>query len=232
MEKLKRLSEEYQVPYAQLEENRFLISKFLWPYEEAHSFQKKALNILKESKNLEIFISTSHPHCFTLGRGLQKKKGKVIHGLVEFNSEITLPFPVHHIERGGGLTFHYPGQWVLYPLVNLTAKAWTLPKLISWILEASQKILSTYSSEKIEVRLEEKTGLWVGEKKIGSLGFALERFITFHGFALNLAYDEKMFHALTNIYPCGFSGNTYHSLDHFSSKKLPPQNFEKLFFQL
>ena len=125
-------SHEYEV----FENNSLIVTKWDWDYKEALDFQKQAVQTLKESPKLQVFIFCSHPHCFTNGRGLQKRAGKVVPGLVEFDKNIIseLPYPYHEISRGGGLTFHYPGQWIFYPIVNLTAKKFTLPVLMNWTL--------------------------------------------------------------------------------------------------
>lgn len=197
--------------YEVFQDNSLLVTKWDWEYEQALYFQKQAVELLKEYPKLQVFIFCSHPHCFTNGRGLQKRAGKVLPGLIEFDKKIIeqLPYPYHEISRGGGLTFHYPGQWIFYPIVNLTAKKFTLPVLMNWILETLQKTLNEYSEDSIEIKLQEKAGLWRKERKLASLGFALERFITFHGLAFNLFHDQAMFEVLQNLNPCGLNSDIY-----------------------
>lgn len=215
-EKFQTLLEKYDLKnYDFLQDDCCLIEKWNWDYEDSHSFQRECLNFLKDHKKFKAFIFCSHPHVFTLGRGLQKDKGRVIEGLIPFDENLSpnLPYPLYHIERGGGLTFHYPNQWIFYPIVNLTAREFTLPGLIDFTLNSLKEILSQKSSEIIEIKLKEKAGLWIKNQKIASLGFALERYITFHGLALNLDHDSEMFSHILKLNPCGLNPEVYRTFN-------------------
>lgn len=105
-----------QLDHYQLENNTHYITKWNWDYQDCEKFQYESTKYLKENPSEMILISCSHPHCFTYGRGLQKGRGT--QELQEFDTGMPLPFPMHQISRGGGLTFHYPGQFIFYPIIN------------------------------------------------------------------------------------------------------------------
>lgn len=199
-----------------LDERTLVVRKWNWEYSLAHSFQKQCVKLLQDYPRTRVLICCNHPHVFTNGRGLQKpRKGEVLE-LKEFNPNEypTLPFPLHQIERGGGLTYHHPNQFIFYPILKLNPSTLSLSKMIDEIFLFTREILHDWGMP--EISSENKLlGLWVGEKKIASMGIAIEKLTTFHGMALNLVYDPEMTKALQALNPCGLSSSTYTSVDQF-----------------
>lgn len=198
-----------------LSKNILIVEKWNWPYKEALSFQKDAVNFVQENSKYKIFIFCNHPHCFTMGHGLQKEKGKRLNGLYETGNDllVKLKFPIHKIKRGGGLTFHYPGQWIFYPIIHLNSNDLSVPKLIDQFLKTirqtlkeNYKLTTTYHQKKF-------LGLWKDNHKLASIGVGIDRMVTYHGIALNIRYDELMFNELRNINPCGLKSSTYICLE-------------------
>ena len=196
-------------------ENLWFIQKWDWNYKKAHDFQQKATRFIKENKGIILFIFCTHPHCFTLGRGLQKHKLPEGLELIDFDPELKsrLPFPLYEIKRGGGLTFHYPGQWVFYPIVNLVNNKTDVYKVMHWILEKSKKAIEEVFGVQNLSHEKDLLGLWHEEQKLASIGIAVSRFVTYHGMALNIVRDPKVFEALSFVNPCGLPGNTYTNLE-------------------
>lgn len=194
------------------DENTYIVTKWNWDYEKALAFQQAAQKEVLNKKNLSIFICTSHPHCFTMGRGLQKIQGKVIDGLVEATEEQLklLPFPLYQIRRGGGLTFHYAGQFIFYPIVNLNNSKWNLSALVNKVMNSAKTVLGVDS---ISLKSGELMGLWFENQKMASVGIEINRFVTMHGMALSLIHDEEMFQALGSFNPCGLQSQTYTSVE-------------------
>jgi lipoyl(octanoyl) transferase len=183
---------------------------FNWEYSEFLLFQKTAQEFIRKNRKLKIYIFCNHPHCFTLGRGNERGE----EGLVEFNPEITrtLSFPVHSIHRGGGITFHYPGQWIFYPIVSINER-YNLDDHMCWLLKSvSSVIRNHYGVEKV-LSAKKLMGIWIEKKKLASIGVGMNRFVTEHGLALNLVSDSKMFSELQKINPCGMDSTTYTCLD-------------------
>lgn len=147
---------------------------------------------LLERKQVEgfpdIVLFVEHPHVYTIGRG-----GKAAHVIAP--GEI----PVIRTSRGGDVTYHGPGQLVAYPIVDLKSK---LRKAVHRYLHAVElSIAGTLAG--FGLRAERRppwTGVWIGDRKIASIGVAVKRGVTYHGAALNVNADLGRFRG---IIPCG-----------------------------
>jgi lipoate-protein ligase B len=115
--------------------------------------------------------------------------------------------PVYEIERGGDVTYHGYGQLVGYPILDLSSRG----KDIRTYLRNLEKILiETLARFGITAQgIQGRTGVWVGEKKIASIGVAVRSWITFHGFALNVSTDLSYF---AKINPCGYHSSIMTSM--------------------
>ncbi len=114
-----------------------------------------------------------------------------------------LPYPVETIQRGGQATFHGPGQLVGYPIVDLSRRGRDLHRYLRFLETVIIGTLARYGAA--GTRRAGLTGVWVGERKIASLGVGVRRWVTLHGFAVNVAGGEALapFRAIT---PCGIAG--------------------------
>jgi lipoyl(octanoyl) transferase len=145
----------------------------------------------KHRENLpDILLFVEHPHVITLGRG-----GK------ESNVMNAGDVPVVRSSRGGDVTYHGPGQMIVYPIIDLKSK---LRKDVHRYLRyLEQAAILTLESFGIEAeRKPPWTGIWIGRKKIAAIGVAVRRGITYHGLALNVNTDLAYFE---RIVPCGLS---------------------------
>lgn len=113
--------------------------------------------------------------------------------------------PIFRIERGGEVTFHGPGQLVVYPLLDLQREPYKQD--LHWYLRMVEEvILLTLQHYKIDgVRDEINTGVWVGENKVAAVGVSSSRWITTHGFAINV-YPDLSYFDTSVIIPCGIDG--------------------------
>lgn len=200
---------------AMMDERTLIVVKWNWDYALAHAFQKECVQLLQENPRQRVFIVCNHPRVFTMGRGLQRpKKGQKLE-LTEFNGdESQLPFPLHKIERGGGLTFHHPRQLIFYPIVKLNPKVLSLSKMIDDIFTMTSEVLSLWGVPETDTN-NELLGLWKGDKKLASMGIAIDKLTTYHGMALNLYTDYEMKKAMASLSPCGISSTTYSAVDEF-----------------
>lgn len=176
------------------------------PYAEAWDQQETIFNhIIKTKKmeqatlELERVILCEHPHVYTLG-----KSGHVNNLLIneDFLTKINATF--FKIDRGGDITYHGPGQLVGYPILDLDNHKVSLKEYIHIIEEAI--ILTIAEFGIIGTRLEGATGVWLdvgkpGTRKICAIGVRASKFVTMHGFALNVNTDLSYFN---HINPCGF----------------------------
>jgi lipoyl(octanoyl) transferase len=209
--------------FKNISSNVYVYEKWNWDYLEAESFQLKCVDFIQKNPHISIFIFCSHPHCFTVGRGLQKLKNSPI-ALVDFDRNTCTPFPVYEIKRGGGLTFHYPGQIVFYPIISTTFHKIAVNDLMIKILELTKKCLHSSLNLSDTFVRKDLLGLWFqnsfGEAKIASIGLAASRFVTYHGLALNLFNDTEMFECLRSLHPCGLPGDLYRDVETLTTSSL------------
>ena len=111
-----------------------------------------------------------------------------------------LPHPLFQINRGGQATYHGPGQLIGYPIIDLRRCGQDLHKYLRWLEQVVIEFLANY--ELYAVRREGLTGVWIGGRKIASIGVGVRHWITMHGFALNVCGDLAPF---GKIVPCGIS---------------------------
>lgn len=170
-------------------------------------------------------VFCSHPPVVTLGRSTKP------------NDVFSWQGPLIESSRGGRATYHGPSQIVIYPIVNLkfatpARKARDVVNHLRLLENALVKTLSFYGifatgkslikNPQSQTEADE-TGVWVGEKKIASLGIAAKKWVTYHGAALNFSSDPNAF---KGIKPCGFTQDTMISVEALSQKKLLRAEFE------
>ncbi len=195
-------------------DNFLFIKKWNWEYSSCHAFQKFCVSYVQENSNQKIFILCNHPRVLTYGRGLQKpRKGEELN-LVEFDLTAShkLPFPFYKIERGGGLTFHHPGQFIFYPILKLNPKNLALSQMTKDIFQFSSEILNDWGVTNLNSE-NKLLGLWQGGKKLASMGIAIDKLVTFHGMALNFFADKDMMKEMAALNPCGLDLSIYTSVD-------------------
>jgi lipoate-protein ligase B len=201
-------------------ENIYFLERWNANYQEVLDLQEKCVELVRQNPKWSIFIFCNHPNCFTLGRGLQRAQE---FNLIDFDPTLKerLPFPLYEIKRGGGLTFHHPGQWVLYPIINLNRKNIDVYKVMNTCLSITQKILQ----EKFQItdlsHEEKLLGLWhLKKRKVASIGLAVSHFVTYHGISLNILRNEEMAKALMMVNPCGLPGEIYQDVESISPLNL------------
>ena len=161
----------------------------LKPYKQVWNLQKKLQNKLIDGVKRDCLILVEHEPVYTLGKNADPN-----HLLQSRDKSIN----VYNIERGGDTTFHGPGQLVVYPILNLAH----YKKSISWYMR-SLELLIINVLEKFEIkgnRVKGYTGVWVGDKKIAAQGVRLSRWVTMHGFSINVNTDLSFY---DGIIPCG-----------------------------
>ena len=175
-------------------------------FQEAWNRQMEIFQHIIDRKNqqqstdeCEIIVFCEHPHVYTLG-----KSGKDKNLLISEQMLQKIGATFYHIDRGGDITYHGPGQLVGYPILDLERQKISLKDYIFKIEEAIIQMLATFMIE--GMRLQGATGVWleVGtprERKICAIGVKASRFVTMHGFALNVNTDLNYFRYIN---PCGF----------------------------
>nr|GMD91059.1 octanoyltransferase LIP2p, chloroplastic-like isoform X1 [Ipomoea batatas] len=123
------------------------------------------------------------------------------------------PFDVYRTERGGEVTYHGPGQIVMYPIINLRYQKMDL----HWYLRALEEVIIRTLSSSFSIkasRVEGLTGVWVGDQKLAAIGIKVSQWITFHGLALNVTTDLAAFQ---QIVPCGIQDRRVGSIKELQS---------------
>jgi lipoyl(octanoyl) transferase len=159
----------------------------------------------------DTLLLLEHPHVFTLGRGADERF---------LLSQRPSDVPVYRVSRGGQVTYHGPGQLIGYPILKLEGRGRDVHRYLRSIEEA---IIRALADCKIEgIRREGLTGIWVGTRKIGSIGVGIKRWTTCHGFALNVCPDLSYF---SGIVPCGIDGCQMTSIEVLSEKEIGIDEF-------
>lgn len=188
-------------------------------YDKAHQLQLQMVEKRIAGEAPDTFIFTTHPPTITIGRG-----GGSTNVLVSDEILAQRGVQKFEVERGGDVTFHGPGQQVIYPIVDLDQRGRDLHKFLRDLEEVVIRFLRNYEIE--GARAAGKTGVWVGDKKICAIGIAVKRWVSYHGLALNLDTDLDFFKLIN---PCGFSPDSVTSLEQLTGK---PTDKAKAFFQL
>jgi lipoyl(octanoyl) transferase len=181
-------------------------------FQDVYALQEKLLDqrILDQVPDTLIFCE--HTSVITRGRGLQKVEGRDVRAM-----PLTLmPKDTDYVEttRGGDLTWHGPGQLVVYPIIKLGGEG-VLGKAIGQDIHRYIRFLESIF---IELLAESKihasskpdgSGVWIGPKKVASVGIALKRWVSYHGIAINVVNDLQAFQAFD---PCGFEAKVMTNL--------------------
>lgn len=153
----------------------------------------------------DALLLLEHESVYTIGRTLDQRSlggGK-------------LPYPVVVTGRGGQATYHGPGQLIGYPVIDLKEHGEDLHRYLRKLEGLIMAICGHWGV--VGERKEGLTGVWVGEKKIASIGIGVRRWVSMHGFALNVGGDLSPYEAIT---PCGIAGVEMTSLERESGRAL------------
>lgn len=173
-------------------------------YEEAHIRQRERVAAVRADPSRAFLCLVEHPPVYTTG-----KFGR--------GSNVLDPsLPVRRVERGGDVTYHGPGQLVGYVILHLHRAGLTVQGLVGRL----ESILAGVAREfGIPASGREGTrGVWVADRKLASIGLALTRGVTWHGFALNVSTDLAAF---SRIHPCGLAGVRMTSLSAELGREVP-----------
>lgn len=210
-----------------IEKNRedcldFIISHKPIKYEYAISFMEKRVNDIKSNKKSNLVWLLFHQNIFTKGNSSKDE-----------DFLIKPKIPIYKTNRGGQITYHGPGQRIVYYIINLNKK-----KDIRFFISSLEKIvISTLKELNIESKsYKDRVGIWVvkvnnvnlkKEKKIGFIGVRIKKWIAYHGFSLNINPDMNFFN---QINPCGLKNYQMTSLKQLGVK-VDQNNLDKLLIE-
>lgn len=176
-------------------------------YSVALERQMELVEKVASGESPETIVFCTHPPVVTLGRGT--REGDVF----AWKGETVA------VGRGGRATYHGPNQIIVYPILNLTNRGRDLHQYLRILEETAVKVLQDFgvfaSGRSLQIHdgdqePEEATGVWIGNRKIASLGIGVRKWISFHGLAINVERDPMAFQGMK---PCGFTTGQMVSLE-------------------
>ena len=195
--------------------------KETWEYQEALfqsiidvKIDNRKNNLSAKTSNYFLFVE--HPHVYTLG-----KSGDMSNLLLNEEQLTQKGATFYKINRGGDITYHGPGQLVGYPILDLDNFFTDIHKYLRFLEDVIIKTLAEYGIK--SERSEGETGVWLDvgtpfARKICAMGVRTSRWVTMHGFALNVNANLGYF---DNIIPCGIKGKAVTSMEAELDKKIP-----------
>jgi lipoyl(octanoyl) transferase len=170
------------------------------PYKTAWTWQRSLLaSRIQHPDQADALILLEHPPVYTLGQGASLEFLKI--------APDQLGAEIYRIERGGEVTYHCPGQLVGYPILNLR---YYQPDLHWYLRQLEEVLIQAIAPLGLKGdRIPGMTGVWVDGYKVGAIGIKVSRWITMHGFSLNVCPDLQGFQA---IVPCGIADRPVGSL--------------------
>ena len=194
----------------------WLYNQGMVPYQNAWDWQRSLLSERLKNPSLDdVLILLEHPPVYTLGQGASWE-------FIKFDLDKTR-WDVYRVERGGEVTYHCPGQLVGYPILNLQYYRKDLHWYLRQLEEVLIRVLAVYGLK--GDRVPGLTGVWLEGRKVAAIGIKVSRWITMHGFALNVCPDLTGFE---RIVPCGIYDKQVGSIAEF----IPEINLEQVRFQV
>jgi lipoate-protein ligase B len=199
----------------------YIIDLGLIDYREAWDLQHHLWEKRVAGELPDLLLLLEHPHVITLGR-----RGNRSHLVASPEVLETMNIPLFHIERGGDVTYHGPGQLVVYPILYLRDYGYRLIRYVDQLEEVSLRVLKDFGIEGRRDSLNR--GVWVNGDKIASIGVTIKRWVSFHGLALNYNTDLKYFEL---IHACGLEGKKMTSMSSILETKVARERLaERIIF--
>ncbi len=179
-------------------------------YREAWKLQRELHQQRVEGRIPDLLLLLEHPPTITIGRS-----GSLDNVLISSKQMVQAGIPLFFIDRGGDVTYHGLGQLVGYPILDLREQGGDLHLYVQKLEEVMIRTLRDFS---IEADLDERhPGVWVKGEEIGAIGLGVKKWVSMHGFALNVNTDLDHF---AFINPCGFSDKRATSMSEVIGRKI------------
>lgn len=189
----------------------WLLDLGLKPYLQAWAIQQELHALRRQNAVPDVLILVEHPPVITLGKGFRPEN--LLFGADYYAQRGIEVCPT---DRGGDVTCHNPGQLVGYPIFDVQQHGRDLHHFLRQIEEALIRSLKAFGVE--ARRLQGYTGVWVGNEKIAAIGIRVARWVSMHGFALNVNNDLSLFQM---IVPCGIADKGVTSLSRLLGHSVP-----------
>ncbi len=185
-------------------------------YDRAYRWQKALVERRFTGEIGDVLLLLEHPPTYTCGRATQLAHLPAPAFLEASGAQIV------EIERGGSITYHGPGQLVGYPIVDLRARGRDVHRYLRDLEEVLIATLATFALR--GERRDGLTGVWVRHEKVAAIGIYVSRWISSHGFALNISSDLQPFRAMR---PCGLDGSQVNSLEGLLGRRVERAEVEE-----
>jgi lipoate-protein ligase B len=188
----------------------YIIDLGLIDYKKAWDLQHDLWSRRVTGELPDILLFLEHPHVITLGR-----RGNRSYLIASQEVLDAMAIPIYHVERGGDVTYHGPGQLVVYPILDLKGYGYRLIRYVDQLEEVILRTLKDFGMEGEKDSLNR--GVWVDGEKIASIGVTIKRWVSFHGLALNYETDLSYFDL---IHPCGLLGKKMTSMEKILGERI------------
>jgi len=203
----------------------------LTDYNEVWELQKR-LNAQVIEGDVEKLIFTEHQPVITIGKSGEESN------LITSREELSqLGYKIVESDRGGDITYHGPGQLVIYPILDLKRHYLDLHRYLRDLEQVAIEVLNTYNA--FGFRVKGRTGVWTDIGKVAAIGVHVKKWVTMHGMAFNVSGELNGFN---HIVPCGIFDADVTSLEKLTGMTLKPldptltdqftREFRKIFFDL
>ena len=190
-------------------------------YIDAWTLQQELWTLRQAEAIEDILLLTEHEHVYTLGKSTDDNH------LLASDEELKISgTDVFHIDRGGDITYHGPGQIVSYPIIDLHNYFLDIHRYLRSLEDVIIRTLAAFGI--MAGREKDMAGVWVNEEKIAAIGVKVSRWVTMHGFALNVNTDLSMFN---RIIPCGIFHKGVTSMQRVLGYEVPIQSVQKALVQ-
>jgi lipoyl(octanoyl) transferase len=179
-------------------------------YDDGLAIQEGAVAERTSGGSEDRLFLLEHPHVYTLGRAANE--ANVLFSEPQLAG---IGAGLYHTGRGGDVTYHGPGQLVGYPVVSLKPDRCDVHRYVRDVEDVLIRVAAEYGIE--AARVPGLTGIWVGDEKLAAIGVRIARWVTSHGFALNVTTDLSYFGA---IVPCGISDKGVTSIERLTGRKV------------
>ena len=188
------------------------------PYAAANELQKALVEERRAGQIPDLLLLLEHPHVITLG---VKADAARSHLIATPDVLASRQVEVHESGRGGDITYHGPGQLVGYPILDLRPDRCDVHKYVRDLEEVMIRTAGDFGLQ--GSRITGLSGAWIGADKVGAVGVRISRWITSHGFALNVTTDLDFFRL---IVPCGIESGGVTSLSRASGRRVSMNHAE------
>jgi lipoyl(octanoyl) transferase len=187
---------------------------FARDYKKVWDLQKEILEKRIQGRVPDSIVLVEHDHVITLGRSSH------------LENVLIKDLPVFEIERGGDVTYHGPGQLVIYPIFSLEQMSLGVRQFVELLESIIVRSLSKIGIQNATGKLGKETGVWVdGSRKIASIGIAVSHWVSYHGVALNVDTDLSYF---SKIKPCGFDATIMTSISKELGRKVSVEQAKQI----